>query len=245
MPVRQLALAALACLAALAGRDARAQDLAVGSGVVASLTASDPRLDDGTSYDCWVFDSGAGGAFTVRVASHLFDTVVDVGPGSDCTGPIHDGNDDAPDGGDRSHLEFSADGGPWFVRVSSVDPGEEGQYRLSLASGGTPGVGGYGSIMTVNEDEYRYSKALYCSAVDVMVLLNPDAVRTTEQDVVFSQESSRLSQVSLAAGAVLGKREEQVIDEGLALAGTMIDDPGLLGYATAAEARGDCLADLD
>lgn len=229
----------------LMGAEAHAQSLEVGRGVVADITASDPRLDDGTSYDCWAFDAGTGGAFTVRVASHLFDTVVDVGSGSDCTGLIHDGNDDAPDGGDRSHLEFLADGGPWFVRVSSVDPGEAGQYRLSLEAGGTPGVGGYGSVMTLNADDYRYSQALYCSAVDVMVLLDPAAVRTTEQDVVFSQESSRLSQVSVTAGAALGKSEERVIDEVLDLAGTMIAEPGLLGYATADEARADCLADLD
>ncbi|MBU1325539.1 MAG: hypothetical protein KJ676_09860 [Alphaproteobacteria bacterium] len=145
-PVRGL-IAGCALVAALPAV-ARAQSLGVGQFVVAEVAEDDPRLADGTSFDCWVFDAGSGGAFTVRVASHLFDPVVDVGPGADCTAPLHDGNDDDPEGGNSAHLQFAADGGPWYVRVSTVDPGETGQYRLSLQAGGTPGFGGYASMMS-------------------------------------------------------------------------------------------------
>lgn len=240
-PVRGL-IAGCALVAALPAV-ARAQSLEVGQFVVAEITGDDPRLEDGTSYDCWVFPSGRGGAFTVRVASHLIDPVVDVGPGPDCTAQVHDGNDDDPDGGSGSHLQFAADGGPWFVRVSTVDPGEIGQYRLSLETGGTPGYGGYASLMS-DDSEYAYSVARLCAAVDLTVRPDLVAGRTAEDRAADAAGSERLTRAAVEAGTVLGKTEPQVSAEIAAEARDIPRDGSSFG-APLAEVRANCLADLD
>lgn len=237
------ALCLLAALPLLHGQ-AHAQSLEVGQFVVADITADDPRLEDGTSHDCWVFPSGpAGGTYTVRVASHLFDPVVDVGPGRDCTAQIHDGNDDDPDGGSNSHLQFAADGGPWFVRVSTVDPGETGQYRLNLEAGGTPGFGGYAGMMS-DDGEYAYLVARLCAAVDLTV--RPDLVvgRTAGERAADAADSARLTRAAVEAGAVLGKSEAQVTAEIAADARDISRDGSSFG-APLAEVRAECRADLD
>ena len=57
---RNALFAAVSLTAVLAAGAASAQSISVGQTVRGTIAASDPALDDGSHYDCWVFNAPAG-----------------------------------------------------------------------------------------------------------------------------------------------------------------------------------------
>ncbi|OZC02089.1 DUF4344 domain-containing metallopeptidase [Rubricoccus marinus] len=104
--------------------------IADGETLQGTLTASDPRLDDGSHYDLYVYRGAAGETVTFTMRSADFDAYL-IGP--DVT------NDDGA-GGTDAELTLTLDAsGEVQLRANSISAGATGRYSLQAASisGGT------------------------------------------------------------------------------------------------------------
>ena len=86
----------IAVLAAVAGPAAAQNSIQPGQMVRGELTASDPKLDDGSHYDCFSVQTRRGQSLQIDQTSDAFDSYLTVGAGS-CANPTNPASDD--DGG--------------------------------------------------------------------------------------------------------------------------------------------------
>ena len=135
-----LRLSALIVATAMVASPALAQQtIRPGQTVEGELTTSDPTLDDGSHYDCFSLQTRSGRTVQIDQTSSAFDSYLTVGTGS-CALPTNPESDDDGGGGLNSRLVRAGDGGILLIRVNSLEGGETGAYRLTVAEtgGGAP-----------------------------------------------------------------------------------------------------------
>ena len=111
--------------------------LEVGRPLQGELPEQDPRLGDGSHFDCHAVQTSAGVAYRVTMGSRAFDTYLSAGRGQ-CAAEAEI-NDDDGGGGTDSALTLTGDGRIWFVRANSLEAGATGPYRLEVISTGSGG----------------------------------------------------------------------------------------------------------
>lgn len=255
---RNALFAAVSLTAVLAAGAASAQSISVGQTVRGTIAASDPALDDGSHYDCWVFNAPAG-VYTVDYGSEDFDAYLVVGKGRDCQGATHVSNDDWGDGL-NSHAEFRTDGGPWFIRANTLGGGETGAYTLTLVSGGDPSVmddldddhhddGGDEELDLAWLDELEgrdggeeHLMNVLCAAVDTLDLIVTMENMTDEQLEARMAEGMQFTERSYVTGAALGFSQDEVETQVAELGVTLLMDPESSGDF--ADARRECMSML-
>jgi len=139
--VRTIFMTVAAALAALtlAGGEARAQQrLSVGGEAAGSLRDGDQRLDSGEYVDVWTFQGRAGQQVTINMSSTEVDSYLMLrGPGG-----LSEWNDDRATGeaNARITVRLPADG-LYRISATSYEPGESGEYLISVVEGAGPGSG--------------------------------------------------------------------------------------------------------
>jgi len=123
-----------------------------GQTVRGELTTSDPRLDDGSHYDCFSVQTRRGQSLQIDQTSEAFDSYLTVGTGS-CANPTDPASDDDGGGGLNSRLVRAGDGGLLAIRVNSLEGGATGAYQLRVmeASGATPARARAGTSVAVGQ----------------------------------------------------------------------------------------------
>ena len=135
-------LLALALALAVASAAHAQTPIADGETVSGTLSASDSRLDDGSSYDLYVYRGAPGETVVFTMRSSDLDAFLAGGtPGDD--GFELDRTDDDSAGGTDAELTVTLPGGDYLVRANSLAAGEAGRYTLAARSlGGGRAVGG-------------------------------------------------------------------------------------------------------
>lgn len=101
------------------------------------LSSSDPVLDNGSHYDCFVVQTRQGQTLQIDQASQAFDSYMQVGTG-DCSAlTLIDSDDDSGDSLD-SRIFVVGDGRVLTIRVNSLEGGMTGPYRLTVSESGRP-----------------------------------------------------------------------------------------------------------
>lgn len=131
----RVAMTALAASAALGAGVAFAQSvksISPGQTLSGSLSASDPKLDDGSHYDLYSFYAQAGRSYTATLRSSSFDTYLVALNGDEMLESDDDGA-----GGTDSRVVFTAPvSGLMTLRANSLSSDQTGGYTLQLSEGG-------------------------------------------------------------------------------------------------------------
>lgn len=109
-----------------------------GQTVTSELDLQDAILDDGVSYEEWIYQGEAGERLSIRLASDDFDAFLSVGRMS-ADGRFQEiaSNDDDPAGGLNSLVELTLPGdGEFVIRARSLGSGGAGSYTLEVRRGG-------------------------------------------------------------------------------------------------------------
>lgn len=177
------------------------------------LAPGDETLDDGQYVDLYEFSGHRGTRVALTAESDAFDTnLFLLGPGDTA-----ENNDDGPNGGTNSRIDFTLpEDGAYQVAVTSFNGGETGAYRLTAGlSLGTPrqaavrggprvfavmvGIsdyGGYaGNLAYTADDAVKLAEDLRREA-----LLNPASVVITNTDATVAAVKSAFAQVAAQAG---------------------------------------------
>lgn len=112
--------------------------IAAGAAVTSELDLQDAVLDNGISYEEWIYQGEAGERLTIRLASDDFDAYLSVGR-MNADGVFQEiaSNDDAPDDGLNSLVELTLPGdGEYVIRARSLSAGGAGMYTLEVRRGG-------------------------------------------------------------------------------------------------------------
>lgn len=139
--VRTIFLTVAAALAALtlAGGEARAQQrLSIGGEAAGSLRDGDQQLDSGEYVDVWTFQGRAGQQVTINMSSTQVDSYLMLrGPGG-----LSEWNDDRATGETNARItvRLPADG-LYRISATSYEPGESGEYLISVIDGAGPESG--------------------------------------------------------------------------------------------------------
>lgn len=104
------------------------------SNVTAATALSPESHRVGDRYrDCWIFGIEPGDDAIVIAASEEFDPVIEILPGSVCSGrQALYVNDDAAPGTRNAQVAFNADHNAWAVIVTSYAPDAQGAYQVSF-----------------------------------------------------------------------------------------------------------------
>ncbi len=140
-PPTRLALAGVLLAAALPATAAAQPGTAVRAGqtVSGTLAASDPKLDDGSFYDQYVYRGRPGEQVVVTMKSGAFDTYLTAGA---MNGTAYASSVTDDDGGGGTDSRLTAAVGPTgvlVIRANSVAAGATGAYTLEI--GGSPVAG--------------------------------------------------------------------------------------------------------
>ncbi|HET6232752.1 MAG TPA: PPC domain-containing protein [Longimicrobiaceae bacterium] len=140
--LRTAALAA--CLAAAATAPAaRAQGrIAVGQRLQGSLTASSPKLTDGSYYQNYTLRAQPGQTVTVTLRSTAFDAYLAVGQMQNGQWSELDSDDDGAGGTDAQVQVAVPAGGELTIRANSLEGGATGAYTVQVAAGGAASYSG-------------------------------------------------------------------------------------------------------
>jgi hypothetical protein len=105
-----------------------------GAQVTARLGVDDAVLERGIHYQEWVYQGRSGERVRVRMRSGDFDSYLSLGrEGPDGQYEELAWNDDAPDDGLNSLIEFTLPGeGPYLIRARSFSGGATGEYTLEV-----------------------------------------------------------------------------------------------------------------
>jgi hypothetical protein len=113
--------------------------LTAGQTVSGSLDRSDPRLDDESYYDLYVYRGRPNERIVVTMRSRAFDTYL-AGGSLGGGGFRQQASDDDGAGGTDSRLEATlGSDGVYAIRANSLLAGQTGAYTISLSSGGGGG----------------------------------------------------------------------------------------------------------
>lgn len=130
--------ATLAALALGAGAASAQTRLSVGGEAAGSLQDGDQQLDSGEYVDVWTFEGRAGQQVTISMSSTEIDSYLMLrGPAG-----LSEWNDDRASGEPHARLtvRLPADG-QYRISATSYEPGERGQYLISVIEGAGPGSG--------------------------------------------------------------------------------------------------------
>jgi hypothetical protein len=122
-----------------AGRGGQGQPgtIQAGQTIRGSLATSDPKLDDDSHYDMFVYRGQPGESIIVTLRSSDFDAYL--AGGTMRRGTLNqDASDDDGGGGTNARMEATVGpGGEYAIRVNSVAAGETGDYTLNVERGQT------------------------------------------------------------------------------------------------------------
>ncbi len=112
--------------------------ITAGETVTSELDFQDAILENGISYEEWIYQGEAGERLSIRLASDDFDAYLSVGR-MNADGIFQEiaSNDDAPDDGLNSRVELTLPGdGEYVIRARSLSAGGAGMYTLEVRRGG-------------------------------------------------------------------------------------------------------------
>ena len=112
--------------------------ITAGATVTSELDAGDAILDNGISYEEWIYQGEAGERLRIRLASDDFDAYLSVGR-MNPDGIFQEiaSNDDGPDDGLNSLVALTLPGdGEYVIRARSLSEGGAGSYTLEVRRGG-------------------------------------------------------------------------------------------------------------
>lgn len=112
---------------------AAGSSLVIGQTRHGELSASDPRLEDDSFFDCYAVQTTEAAAYRVVMRSPTFDTYLSIGTGDCASTPTLSDDDGA--GGTDSAISFTGDGQTWFVRANSLLGDTLGAYVVELSEG--------------------------------------------------------------------------------------------------------------
>ncbi len=122
--------------AAATPRSAHAS-ISVGQSVNGALRSSDPRLSDGSHFNCYNLQTRAGERLQIDQISSAFDSYLIIRRGG-CDNPgVIIAEDDDGGGNLNSRIVQQGDGGLWAVIVNSLSANETGPYQLQVISAGS------------------------------------------------------------------------------------------------------------
>jgi hypothetical protein len=136
---RALLGAAFAAVLALAPA-AAAQQVAISAGqtVNGTLTASSPKMDDGSHYQLYTYHGRAGEHLTITLRSSAFDAYLAFGKMVNGELDAQDTDDDGAGGTDaKIETTLTADG-DYVIRANTLSEGETGAFTLSVSNGPAP-----------------------------------------------------------------------------------------------------------
>jgi hypothetical protein len=111
------------------------QPISAGPVYQGTLTDQDAMEDDGAYYQDWIYQGRAGERVHIRMRSDDFDTYLSLGQME--AGVFVDliSNDDAPDDGTNSLVEYTLpSGGEYVIRTSALFSGSTGDYTVQVES---------------------------------------------------------------------------------------------------------------
>lgn len=103
-----------------------------GDSLRGSLSSSDPSLEDGSRYDCFNLQAGAGERIGVTLRSGDFDAYLAVVEGRNCPSNATAETDDDGAGGTDARVQMTLGAGPYSIRANSLAEGETGGYTLAV-----------------------------------------------------------------------------------------------------------------
>lgn len=103
-----------------------------GQAMEGRLDAADPRADDDSFYEPWVYMGGVGESITIRMSSGEFDTYISFGRVRNGTWEELANNDDGPDGTDSELTVTLPENGEFVIRANAFREGESGRYTLRV-----------------------------------------------------------------------------------------------------------------
>ena len=109
-----------------------------GQTISGSLATSDPRLDDGSHFDQYVYTGRPGEEVVVTLRSGAFDTFLAAGAanGSNLDSPVTD--DDGAGGTDSRLRATVGPSGVLVIRANSLSAGATGDYTIEVGGGTAP-----------------------------------------------------------------------------------------------------------
>jgi hypothetical protein len=241
------AVVAVALLAAFAVTStASAQStIRVGQTVNGTLSASDLVLeDDGSHYDCYVFETTPGVTYTVDMSSSEFDTFLGLGRGRTCNPPLEAENDDRSGDDTNSRIVFTAGvtaaGSYYFIIANSYEAGETGAYRLSVTEQASSRAASRFTRPT--DPRQRSDFDTLCAGVAVVGLMMLMEQGPSEEDLmVYLEENYELTLTARASGAAIGKTETEVDDEIASYGAALMTSDELMRDYPPVETRQACL----
>lgn len=130
--MKHLFLLAAAILLLAASNSTAQQRITMGQSMQGKLDAGSLKLDDGSSYDLYRYDSPGNETIVILMESADFDTYLSLGQ-------LQDGaftqlaSDDDGAGGTNSRIEHRITmAGTYLIRANSLEAGEAGSYTLRL-----------------------------------------------------------------------------------------------------------------
>lgn len=130
--------AGLAALTLSAGEARAQQRLSVGAEASGALRDGDQQLDSGEYVDVWTFQGRAGQQVTISMSSDEVDAYLMLrGPSG-----VSEWNDDRASGETNARItvRLPADG-TYRISATTFEPGEAGDYLISVVEGAGPGSG--------------------------------------------------------------------------------------------------------
>ncbi|MFT4912356.1 MAG: hypothetical protein ACI9YM_000931 [Brevundimonas sp.] len=108
-----------------------------------SLAATDPIMNDGSHFDCYVVPAEPGSILGFGMTSSTFQPVLMIARGPDCASPGGVLYFDLGDRGDRRQagLHFRAQSSQYLLIASSMAPGQTGPYWLATSTRPATAVG--------------------------------------------------------------------------------------------------------
>lgn len=126
-------LALIAVATALSGAQTATTHQAAPMPTTGDLAATDPRMDDGSHFDCYVVPAEPGSILGFGMISSTFQPVLMITQGSDCASPRGVLYFDLGNRGNRRQagVHFRAQSDQYLLIASSMAPGQTGRYWLA------------------------------------------------------------------------------------------------------------------
>ncbi len=98
------------------------------------LSDGDPRAEDESFYDLYVYQGRAGEAVTISLSSEAFDAYLVVGRVVNGVFQVLESNDDGPVGTDSFLRMTLPEDGEYLIRANTLSEGESGAYTIRLTA---------------------------------------------------------------------------------------------------------------
>lgn len=122
-----------------AGAPPEPQPIRLGQTIEGEIGDGDPESDEGIAYDAYAFGGRRGDRVAVALDSDGFDPLVRIGRMTNGVFSELAYNDDGPDSGLNSRLNFTLpEDGEYVIRATPLSAGGTGPYSLTLSEGPPP-----------------------------------------------------------------------------------------------------------